>query len=144
MKSYIINAIRSDGYERFATIRELEHATTLVVQFWEYDEYLENGEESRKKKIGDLLEGNLSIELVTKSKKTDKELFYHQGIINSPYIEAIVEVFQNVDEYSLYAISSIIDDKILVEFESAVDYKVGDRILLDGELRMYKSSRMSD
>ena len=136
MNKYIIKTIHSDGYERFAVVKELEHDVNLVVHFWEYDEYLETGEESKKKKIGDLLEGNLSIGLVTNSQKVDEELFYYQEIQNSSHIEAIVEVIQIVDEYAVYALSSILDKKILIEFESAVDYKVGDKISIIGSLEM--------
>lgn len=41
----------------------------LNVHFLEYDEFLENSEESSQKKKGDMLEGDLSIELVSSSKK---------------------------------------------------------------------------
>ena len=58
MKKYIINEIHSDGYERFATIEEIGQGVKINVHFLEYDEYLENGEESRKKKKGDILEGD--------------------------------------------------------------------------------------
>lgn len=40
----------------------------------EYDEYLENDKESRKKKRGDILEGNISIEQVTFSQKVDEDI----------------------------------------------------------------------
>ena len=69
MKRYIINEIQSDGYERFAIIEEIGQSIKINVHFFEYDEYLENGEQSRKKKKGDVLEGNLSIELVTFSQR---------------------------------------------------------------------------
>ena len=135
MKKYIIKDIHSDGYERFVLVKEMEHGANLVVHFFEYDEYLENDKES-KKKIGDLLEGDLSIKLVANSQKEDKELFHRQDIQNSSHIEAIVEVSQLVDEYSVYAISSILDDRLRIEFENAVDYKVGDKIFVVGSLEM--------
>lgn len=34
------------------------------------------------------------------------------------------------DEYSLYAFSAILNDEILIEFEQAVDYKIGDRLFI--------------
>ena len=80
MKRYIINEIYSDGYERIAIIKEIGKDVKINVHFLEYDEYLENNEESQKKKKGDILEGNISIELVTFSKKVDKELIYYQEI----------------------------------------------------------------
>ena len=78
----------------------------------------------------------MSIDLVTISQKVNKELFHRQEIKSSPHIEAIVEVTQIIDEYSLYAISSIINDNVLIEFESVVDYKVGDRIFVIGSLML--------
>lgn len=133
-RRYIIDEIRTEGYERFATIRELEQGVKLNVNFLEYEEYLENGEESGIKKRGDILEGNISIELVTFSTKADEKLSHHQKIQESPHIEAVVEVAQMTDEYSIYALSSILDDTILIEFESAVEYRVGERILVIGSL----------
>ena len=134
MQKYVIKEIYTDGYERFAIIEGFEQDVKLNVNFCQYDEYLENGEESRKKKKGDILRGYLSIDLVTISQKVNKELFHRQEIKSSPHIEAIVEVTQIIDEYSLYAISSIINDNVLIEFESVVDYKVGNRIFVIGSL----------
>ena len=136
MNKYIINEIYADGYERFAIIEGIEHDVKLNVHFLEYDEYLKNGEESRKKKKGDILEGDISIELVTVFKKVDKELFHRQEILKSPHIEAIVKVVQIINEYSIYAHSSILNDNVLIEFERAVDYKVGDRVFIIGSLEM--------
>ena len=136
MKQYIINAIYADGYERFATIEGIGNDVKLNVHFLEYDEYIENGEEPEKKKKGDILEGDISIELVTVSEKVDKELIHHQAIQKSPHIEAVIEVAQIIDEYSLYAFSSMLDTAILIEFESGVEYKVGDRVLVSGELEI--------
>lgn len=136
MKKYVIKEINSDGYERFVIVNEINQEATLIAHFLECDEYLEVGEMTQKRRIGDVLEGNLSIGLVSNSYKDNEKLFHRQNIINSPHIEAIVEVLQIVDKYSLYALSSIVDDKILIEFESAMNYKVGERVFLSGELEM--------
>ena len=136
MKKYIINEIYSDGYERFAVVEEIEKNVKLYVHFLEYDEYLENGEESRKKKKGDILEGDISIELVTFSQKVEENLTHHQEIYNSSDIKAIIEVAQIIDEYSIYAFSSILDDNILIEFEMAISYIVGERVLVIGSLEL--------
>lgn len=136
MRKYVINEISTDGYERFAVIQVNGQDVKLNVHFLEYDEFLENSEESSKKKKGDILEGDLSIELVSSSKKIDEELRYYQKIKKSSHIEAVVEVAQVIDEYSLYALSSIMEDRILIEFESAIDYQKGDRILIIGSLEM--------
>lgn len=136
MKRYIINEIYSDGYERFAMIEEVGKDVKINVHFLEYDEYLENSEESQKKKKGDILEGDISIKLVAFSQKVDKDLIHHQEIQKSPHIEAIIEVVQIIDEYSVYALSSILDDNVLIEFENAVSYKVGERVLVIGSLEL--------
>lgn len=139
MKRYVIKTIYSDGYDRFAVIKGIEHNVILNVHFLEYSEYIENGETSRKIGDileGDILEGDISIELVSVSKKVDKELMHYQGIQDAPHVEAIVEVAQIINEYSLYAYSSILDDNILIQFENAVDYKVGDRVFIIGSLEM--------
>lgn len=52
------------------------------------------------------------------------------------HIEAVVEVVKVVDEYSLYAHSSILEDCILIEFECEMDYKVGDRVFISGSLEI--------
>ena len=136
MKRYIINEIQSDGYERFAIIEEIGQSIKINVHFFEYDEYLENGEQSRKKKKGDVLEGNLSIELVTFSQRVEEELYYNQNIQSSPHINAIIEVTEIIDEYSLYAFSSILNDNIVIEFESAIDYKVGEHVFVTVSLEL--------
>ena len=136
MEKFIIDDIFADGYERFAIVEGIEHNIKLNVHFLEYDEYLENSEESRKKKKGDILEGCISIGLVTVSERVDKELIYHQEIPKSSHIEAIVEVVQIINKYSMYAFSSILDENILIKFENVVEYKVGDRILIIGSLEM--------
>lgn len=140
MKKYVINEIYSDGYERFAIIEEIGKNEKINVHFLEYDEYLENSEQSQKKKKGNVVEGNISIELVTFSQKIDADISHYQEIQKSPHIKAIVEVIQIIDEYSIYAHSSILDDNILIEFENAVSYKVGERVLIIGSLELNETS----
>lgn len=57
MKRYIINDVITDGYERFAVIHDSVGDIELNVHFLEYDEFLENNEESSRKKKGDEIEG---------------------------------------------------------------------------------------
>ena len=136
MGNYVIIEIDSDGYERFAMIEDVGKNIKVNVHFLEYDEYLESGEKSQKKKKGDTLDGNISIQLVTFSRKVDEALFHRQKIQKSPHIEAIIEVAQIMDEYSMSARSTISDHDILIEFENAVSYKVGDRVLVIGSLEL--------
>ena len=142
MGSYVISEIYSDGYERFAMIEDVEKNIKVNVHFLEYDEYLESGEKSQKKKKGDTLDGDISIQLVTFSQKVDVDtaLIHHQKIPNFPHVEAIIEVAQIIDKYSMYAHSSITDKNILIEFESVASYKVGDRILVTGSLELSEVS----
>ena len=141
MGSYVISEIYSDGYERFAMIEDVEKNIKVNVHFLEYDEYLESGEKSQKKKKGDTLDGDISIQLVTFSRKADEALIHRQKIQKSPHIEAIIEVEQIIDEYSIYALSTISDRDILIEFENAVSYKVGERVLVIGSLELSETSK---
>ena len=142
MGNYIIISICSDGYERFATIKDVREDITINVHFLEYDEYLESNEKSQKRRTGDTLDGDISIQLVTFSQKVDVDtaLIHHQKIPNFPHVEAIIEVAQIIDKYSMYAHSSITDKNILSEFESVASYKVGDRILGTGSLELSEVS----
>lgn len=142
MGNYVINEIYSDGYERFAIIEDIGKHIKINVHFFEYDEYLESSENSQKRTNGDILDGDLSIQLITFSRKVDvKETLIHfQKIQNSPHIEAVIEATQIIDEYSMYALSTVSDSNILVDFENAVSYKVGDRVLVIGSLELNETS----
>lgn len=87
---------------------------------------------------GDILEGNIVIEWVIKPQKTNKSL-RHKQPKKSSHTEAVVEVVEIVDEYSLYALTSIIEEKILIEFEHKVNFNVGDRIYVEGNLAIYSA-----
>lgn len=136
MKQYVISEIYSYGYERFALVEEIGRDLKMNVHFLECDEYLENGEKSGKKKRGDILEGNISIELVTYSRKTDDRIGHCQSIQKSPNIKAVIKVAQIIDDYSVYAVSSLSDDIILIEFESAVNYREGESVVVVGSLEL--------
>ena len=142
MGNYVINEIYSDGYERFAIIEDIGKHIKINVHFLEYDEYLESSENSQKRTNGDILDGDLSIQLITFSRKVDvKETLIHfQKIQYSPHIEAVIEATQIIDEYSMYALSTVSDSNILVEFENTVSYKVGDRVLVIGSLELNETS----
>ena len=68
MGSYVISEIYSDGYERFAMIEDVEKNIKVNVHFLEYDEYLESGEKSQKKKKGDTLDGSLELNETSKGR----------------------------------------------------------------------------
>lgn len=54
--------------------------------------------------------------------------------MNSSWVNAVIEVTRSVDDYSLYAKSSITEEDILLEFETKVAYQTGDRLLINGSL----------
>ncbi len=136
MEKYVIRDIYIDGYERFAELEIKDSDEYLIVHFIEYDEYLENAQKSKKKKIGDTITGDLCIDLVTVNKKCDKRIMHEQSIKKSSHIEAVIEVARVVDNYSIYAISSVADCEILVEFEEEINYIEGDRIRVEGSLEI--------
>ncbi len=136
MDKFVINEIYTDGYERYAVVQISEQEKEICVHFLEYEEFLENSKETSKRKIGDLLEGELSISLVRASKKVYEEIDYYQKIPKSSHIEAVVEVVKVVDKYSLKVRSSILPGNIMVEFETSADYKAGDRIWVSGSLEL--------
>ena len=136
MNKYKIKEIYADGYERIAKLNKMDSGENSIVHFLEYDEYLENGKKSGKKKIGDIIEGDRSIDLVTVNRKIDMGVMHKQVIDNSSHIEAVVEVSRIIDNYSVYVFSSISTDEVLVEFESEVDYKEGDRVFIEGSLEI--------
>ena len=136
MDKFVINEIYTDGYERYAVVQISEQERKICVHFLEYDEFLENNKETSKRKIGDFLEGELSISLVCASKKVYEEFDYYQKIPKSSHIEAVVEVVKVVDEYSLKVRSSILPGNIMIEFETSADYKAGDRIWVSGSLEL--------
>ena len=138
MEQYrIIKFLKVDGYERFAKIQILgKQDKNYKVHFSENDEYLEDGQVSQKKKPGDIISGNIFIDLAFCTKKSDSDIMFIQNIPNSVRVDAIVEVSRIEDEYTIYAKTTIIDDEILVEFEREVELEIGDKILLDGSLEL--------
>ncbi len=139
MKKYIINKLFVDGYERIAVVRGVECDANYIVHFLEHDEYLSNCEKTEKKHVGDMIEGNLSITMVSVSDKVDLELMHQQGIKDSSHIEAVVEMCEAVDDYSIYANSTITNEKILIEFENVASYSEGDKIRIEGSLEIFES-----
>lgn len=117
MDKYIIEQIYSDGYERYAQIK--------------------NGNEtSSKKKIGDAITGVLSISLITNSSICNSLFEYKQNIRNSSYIQAVADITEIGDEYTVYALTNITNTPILIEFENKIPYKVHDRIYIEGSLEL--------
>ncbi len=130
-----IKNIYADGYERFVSVETFDKKN-ITVHFIEYNEYLNQKEKSKLKKIGDVLNGNIRIDLVSNSYIKKDELMFSQSFENSSHIVAIIEVGDVVDDYSLYAKTSICDERILVEFEDKVLYHSEDRVYVEGSLEI--------
>ena len=151
MKRYLIKEILlADTYERIALVKRLSDDKEIFVYFLSHDDYVTGI------KKGDILEGRLLIDFVCKSMKINNKkneqsshsfyfkslvnksnkISYEQPIKNSSYIEAIVEVYRVIDEYSIYVKSDISDRKILIDFESKVSYDKGDMIYIEGGLKI--------
>ncbi len=109
---------------------------SFVVHFLEYDEYLEDNEKSKKRDVGDIMEGEMAIGLVAVDKEVNATLMHKQLIPGSSHIEAIVRICKIVDDYSVFASSSLVNGLILIEFEHRVNYRKGDVIYLEGSLEM--------
>ncbi len=139
MRQFTIINLYSDmacEYDRVAKIRDAVDNKELTVHFIEYDEYLEDKKITPKRKQGDLITGNVNIDLISYSRKEEKELIHNQSIPFSPHIEAIIEVSQIIDKFTLIANTSIISEHITINFEDEVDYRVGDKVLVNGSLEL--------
>ena len=157
MKRYLIKEILlANTYERIALVKRLSDDKEIFVYFLSHDDYVTDIKEIKSIKKGDILEGRLLIDFVCKSMKINNKkneqssrsfhfkslvnksnkISYEQPIKNSSYIEAIVEVYRVIDEYSIYVKSDISDRKILIDFESRISYNKGDMIYVEGELKI--------
>ena len=157
MKRYLIKEILiADTYERIALVKRLSDDKEIFVYFLSHDDFVTDIKEIKSIKKGDILEGRLLIDFVCKSMKINNKkneqssrsfhfkslvnksnkISYEQPIKNSSYIEATVEVYRVIDEYSIYVKSDISDRKILIDFESRISYNKGDMIYVEGELKI--------
>lgn len=131
----VIQNIITDGYERFVVVNIINNKN-LIVHYIEYSEFLEDNEKTALKNIGDIIVSDIKIDLVSNSYITNKKLGFIQKFENSPNIKAIIEVKEVVDEYTIYAQSSLCDESILIEFENKMMYKKYDRVYIEGSLEL--------
>ena len=131
----IIQNIIADGYERFAVVNTIGNKN-LIVHYIEYSEFLNDNEKTELRNIGDVLVSEIRIDLVSSSHITNNELNFIQEIENSSNIKANIEVKEIVDDYTIYAKTSICDEPILVEFENKVMYQQHDRVYVEGTLEI--------
>ena len=134
----IIQNIISDGYERFLVVNTIENKK-LIVHYIEYSEYLNDNEKTKIRNVGDILSAEIRIDLVSNSYITNRELDFYQDIDNSSSIKAIIEVKEVIDEYTIFAKTSLCNEVMLIEFENKITYQQNDRVYIEGSLEIEPS-----
>ncbi|MCB5883177.1 hypothetical protein LIR45_12485 [Lachnospiraceae bacterium EP-SM-12S-S03] len=137
MRSYVIEEIYGDGYERWAKIKMDNSLGGVYVHFIEYDEYLENTNIPIKRKKGDIINGILKIDLVTEFKIVDEDRKgYNQSINKSSNITAIATVKKVDDSDIIVCRIEELGDDIIVKFEEDVEIEVNSTIEVNGSLEL--------
>ena len=134
----IIQNIIADGYERFLVVNTIENKK-LFVHYIEYSEYLNDNEKTKIRNVGDILSAEIRIDLVSNSYITNRELDFFQEIDNSSSIKAIIEVKEVIDEYTIFAKTSLCNEVMLIEFENKITYQQNDRVYIEGSLEIEPS-----
>ena len=137
MRSYVIEEIYGDGYERWAKIKMDNSLGGVYVHFIEYDEYLENTNIPIKRKKGDIINGILKIDLVTEFKIVDEDRKgYNQSINKSSNITAIATVKKVDDSDIIVCRIEELGDDFIVKFEEDVEIEVNNTIEVNGSLEL--------
>ena len=149
MSKYVIEKIlEQDDITQEGRIVIRNHLSKKLILFILFPEETlgNNGKLIEDFSEGDILEGNIVIEWAGIRKKTSKSLRHKQAKKSSfSYIEAVVEVVEIVNEDYVYALTSIVEEKILINFEvEKVNFNVGDRILVNGSLTIYSDDYLED
>ena len=128
MEKFIIKKIEADFYERWLRVKKIDDEKEFGIYFMEFSEdvFMMNNI-SMKRKVGDIIEGNLFISWITEFERTNKELMYVQKNEYSG-IDAVVEITEVINEFTYYAKNSIVDRDIILDMEKDMDLKKGDRI----------------
>nr|WP_288914098.1 hypothetical protein [uncultured Lachnoanaerobaculum sp.] len=125
----------NEGIVDFAN-EKIDDGKEFGIYFMEFSEdvFMMNNI-SMKRKVGDIIEGNLFIAWITEFERTDKELMYVQKNEYSG-IDAVVEITEVINEFTYYAKNSIVDRDIILDMEKDMDLKKGDRIYIEGSLQI--------
>ena len=136
MEKFIIKKIEADFYERWLRVKKIDDEKEFGIYFMEFSEdvFMMNNI-SMKRKVGDIIEGNLFISWITEFERTNKELMYVQKNEYSG-IDAVVEITEVINEFTYYAKNSIVDRDIILDMEKDMDLKKGDRIYIEGSLQI--------
>ena len=136
MEKFIIKKIEADFDERWLRVKKIDDGKEFGIYFMEFSEdvFMMNNI-SMKRKVGDIIKGNLFISWITEFEKTDEELMYVQ---KNEYdgIDAVVEITEVINEFIYYAKNSIVDRDIILDMEKDMDLKKGDRIYIEGSLQI--------
>ena len=136
MEKFIIKKIEADFYERWLMVKKIDDGKEFGIYFMEFSEdvFMMNNI-SMKRKVGDIIEGNLFIAWITEFERTNKELMYVQKNEYSG-IDVVVEITEVINEFTYYAKNSIVDRDIILDMEKDMDLKKGDRIYIEGSLQI--------
>lgn len=136
MEKFVIKRIEADFDERWLRVEKIDDKREFGIYFMEFSEdvFMMNNI-SMKRKVGDIIEGNLFIAWITEFERTDKELMYIQ---RNEYdgIATVVEITEVINEFTYYAKNSIVDRDIILDMEKDMDLKKGDRIYIEGSLQI--------
>jgi len=136
MQKFIIKKIEADFDERWLRVKKIDDGKEFGIYFMEFSEdvFMMNNI-SMKRKVGDIIEGNLFISWITEFERTNEELMYVQKNEYSG-IDAVVEITEVINEFTYYAKNSIVDRDIILDMEKDMDLKKGDRIYIEGSLQI--------
>ena len=136
MEKFIIKKIEADFDERWLRVKKIDDGKEFGIYFMEFSEdvFMMNNI-SMKRKVGDIIEGNLFISQITEFERTDEELMHVQKNEYSG-IDAVVEITEVINEFTYYAKNSIVDRDIILDMEKDMDLKKGDRIYIEGSLQI--------
>ena len=136
MEKFIIKKIEADFDERWLRVKKIDDGKEFGIYFMEFSEdvFMMNNI-SMKRKVGDIIEGNLFIAWITEFERTNEELMYVQKNEYSG-IDAVVEITEVINEFTYYAKNSIVDRDIILDMEKDMDLKKGDRIYIEGNLQI--------
>lgn len=135
MERFIIEKLEASFEERWATVRKIDDGREFYIYFLEFSESLNPYETMTKRKIGDIIEGNLFIAWITRVEKVDSSLMYIQDEKYST-IKAIVEITKMINKRTFFVKNNIVDREIVIKTEQDMEFKKGDRIFIGGSLQL--------
>lgn len=122
-----------DLCERFATFTYMDTETQFIACFregiWDWD--------NPTIKEGTIIEASIVLQYILdfQYRDSNEKLITVQSIEDSPHVEAIVKITRcTEDKFGYWAKCNLFKSDILLNFERAVDCKVGDVIKIQGEL----------